>query len=241
MKQVVERDRNKTYYRLLHLPIWIWVFWVLPGHLTLDLYSRGPDRRHWFWLAVVTLGCAWRGLAGRLPGVERRPYVTYYGLDQPNLPYRVICYTAAWIVMLVPFALNLTGLILAGVSGEWRIHELYAWLYYPLALALVAATWFDRTPRARRSTRGEGAEKGWFYVALWTVVPAQLTGWAMWRLGPGLGFAGAELTRARLLEFLTVALAAFLMGVRGKLPRTERYSAPAQLSARFEVQRERND
>ena len=31
MKQAVFRERNKQYYRVLHSPIWIWVFWVLPG------------------------------------------------------------------------------------------------------------------------------------------------------------------------------------------------------------------
>ena len=53
MKKVVERERNKNYYRVLHVPIWIWAFWILPGHLTADLYAHGPDRRHWIWLAVV--------------------------------------------------------------------------------------------------------------------------------------------------------------------------------------------
>ncbi len=52
MKKVVEREKNKNYYRVLHVPIWIWVFWILPGHLTADLYAHGPDRRHWIWLAI---------------------------------------------------------------------------------------------------------------------------------------------------------------------------------------------
>ena len=65
MKQAVFRERNKRYYRVLHTPIWIWVFWVLPGWpLTYDLYTRGPDRRHWIWLAVILVVVAWRGLAG---------------------------------------------------------------------------------------------------------------------------------------------------------------------------------
>src|SRR5262245_61863858 len=54
MKKVVERERNKNYYRVLHVPIWIWAFWILPGNLTADLYAHGPDRRHWIWLAIVT-------------------------------------------------------------------------------------------------------------------------------------------------------------------------------------------
>src|SRR5438093_12775372 len=116
MKRVVERERNKNYYRLLHWPIWIWVFFILPGHLTYALYLRGPDRRHAIWLAVVALICAWQGIAGCLPGVETRPYVTHFGIDQANLPYRVVCYTAAWVDILVPFALNLLGLAIAAVT-----------------------------------------------------------------------------------------------------------------------------
>jgi hypothetical protein len=105
MKKVVERERNKTYYRVLHLPVWIWVFFILPGHLTYDLYLHGPDRRHGIWLTIVVAVCIWRGFAGRLPGVEPQPYIRYYGEDQQNLPYRMVCYTAAWIDLIVPFAL----------------------------------------------------------------------------------------------------------------------------------------
>ncbi|HZI56837.1 MAG TPA: hypothetical protein VFF39_08680, partial [Verrucomicrobiae bacterium] len=87
MKKVVERERNKNYYRVFHVPIWIWVFWILPGHLTADLYAHGPDRRHWIWLAIVTAVCIWRGFAGYLPGGEPRPYITHYGEPKPNLWY----------------------------------------------------------------------------------------------------------------------------------------------------------
>ena len=103
MKRVVTRERNKTYYRVLHVPLWIWVFWILPGNLTLHLYAHGPDRRHLIWLAVVTAVCAWRGAVGRLPGVEPAPYITHYGEDKRNQWYRVVCYTAAWIDLLGPF------------------------------------------------------------------------------------------------------------------------------------------
>src|SRR5688572_4277612 len=140
MKKVVERERNKTYYRVLHLPIWIWVFFVLPGHLTFALYAHGPDRRHAIWLALVIAACIWRGLAGCLPGVEPKPYVTHFGVHQPNLGYRVVCYTAGWIVLLVPFALNLVGMLLAVFTGAWKIDQLYDWLYYPLAALVVLAT-----------------------------------------------------------------------------------------------------
>lgn len=226
MKKIVKRERNKMYYRVLHLPIWVWVFFILPGTLTFDLYTHGPDRRHWVWLGVVTLVCVWRGIAGRLPGVEPRPYVTHFGVDQPNVPYRVVCYTGAWIALLVPFTLNLIGLIVAVATGAWQLERLYAWLYYPLVFVIVAATFLDWTPRARRSTRNEGAERAWLYVAIWTVVPAQLTGWALWRLGPKLGWVGAELDQTRLVGFLIVSALVLVLGISEKLPRTARYYAP---------------
>ncbi len=226
MKKVVKRERNKTYYRILHLPIWFWVFFILPGNLTYELYLRGPDRRHAWWLAAVVLVCVWRGWLGRLPGVEPRPYITHYGVDQPNLPYRVVCYTAAWIDILVPFALNFIGLVLVSVTGVWTLQELYARFYYPLALAVILATVFNWTPRARRTTIYEGAEKAWFYVGIWTVVPAQVAIWGAWRLGGRLGLGPLALGRFRFGVFLFVAGIFFLMGLKQRLPRTGRYHIP---------------
>lgn len=223
MKKAVERERNKGYYRVLHVPIWIWVFFTLPGSLTARFYQHGPSRDHWIWLGLVTAICVWRGWKGRLPGAEPKPYITFYGVDWPNLPYRVICYTAAWVDMLVPFVLNLTGLLVAVASGKWIIPQLYGWPYKVVALAIVAATALNWMPRARRSVKNEGAERAWFYVGVWTAVFTQLAAWGMWRLGPILGLAGTSLIRARLAVFLLVGGTLFALGVAGKLPRTMRY------------------
>jgi len=223
MKKAVERDRNKIYYRILHLPIWIWVFFILPGQMTYILYLQGPNRRHGIWLAMVVAVCVWRGLAGRLPGVEPQPYVKYYGADQLNLPYRVVCYTAAWIDLLVPFALNFFGLILAVITGRWFLAELYTYLYYPLALAITLAAYLNWLPRARRSTKNEEAEKGWFYVAIWTVVPTQVAAWGAWRLGSQLNMTSYELDCLRFTVFVLVGTLLLILGLRGKLPRSKRY------------------
>jgi len=227
MKLNVSREQNTIWYRALHWPIWVWVFFILPDHLTSALFAAGPDSRHGIWLAIVALICIWRGGAGRLPGVERRPYITHFGVDSPNLPYRVICYTAAWIDLLVPMFLNLAGLVIASVVGVYYVEELHSWLYYPLALLVVGATLLDRTPRARRSTRSEGSERAWFYVAAWTVVPAQLTAWGAWRLGESLDLANPGLARLRLACTLLVMAVMVWSGVRGRLPRTARYHAPS--------------
>ncbi|MGH9796303.1 MAG: hypothetical protein ACRD5G_16165 [Candidatus Acidiferrales bacterium] len=225
MKKVVIRERNKTYYRLLHWPIWLWVFFILPGHLTHELFLHGPNRQHGVWLAVVAGLTAWRAWLGRLPGCEFKPYITHYGVHQPNLWYRVVCYTAAWIALLAPFALNAIGLIIASFTGDWILDRLYGWLYYPIALAVATATALDFTPRAKHSTRYEGAERAWFYVAIWTVVPTQLAAWAAWRLAGALGFAGIGLAQARFSVFLACAALFFVLGLRGILPRTARYHA----------------
>lgn len=225
MKRVVEREKNKAYYRMLHLPVWIWVFFVLPGHLTYDLFLHGPDRRHWIWLVLVTAVCIWRGQAGRLPGVEPQPYITHWGVEAPNLPYRVVCYAAAWIDLLVPFVLNLIGLVAAAITGRWMLQQLYFWFYYPFALAVVLATWMDWIPRTRRSTAHEGAERAWFYVAIWTAVASQLAGWVIWRLGARLGMGAMEPAGFRLAAFLAVAGIFVLLGLGGKLGRTPRYYA----------------
>ena len=186
-------------------------------------------------LASVTLVCAWRGYVARLPGCEMRPYITHYGEEKPNLWYRVICYTSAWIDLLVPFTINLIGLVINVVAGKYQIDTLYSSLYYILAGAIVLATVLDITPRARRSTRGEGEEKGWFYIAVWTVVPTQLAGWAMWRLGRFMNLSPAHLGQLRLVAFVAFAAAFFCLGLFGKFPRTQRYIVPKGTISDVEV------
>jgi hypothetical protein len=127
---------------------------------------------------------------------------------------------------LVPFTINLTGLVINFFTGKWMIVSLYRNLYYVLVAAVIVATAVDFTPRARRSTRGEGAEKGWFYVAVWMVVPTQLASWGMWRLGRYFDLSAASLGHVRLVTFIVVAGLFFTLGLLGKFPRTERYHIP---------------
>lgn len=223
MLPAVARTRNKTYYRVLHVPIWIWVFFILPGGLTADLYAHGFDRRHGVWLALVAAACVWRATRGRLPGTENRPYITHYGLKWPNLPYRVVCYTAAWIAILVPWLLNLIGLVVAALTGRWILLQLYGPVYDLLVAAVVLAAALNVLPRARRSIYNEGAERAWFYVGVWTALISQPVAWAMWRL---IAPFGPSLTWLRLAVFLAVSGVVFALGLKGKLPRTARYHVP---------------
>ena len=69
------RERNKLYYRFNHWPIWIFVFFIAPGPMTFALFEHGFDVRILDWLAVVMIGTGIAGLAGKLPGVEPKPYI----------------------------------------------------------------------------------------------------------------------------------------------------------------------
>lgn len=227
MRAAVARTRNKGYYRVLHVPLWIWVFFTLPGGLTAELYARGFNSRHAVWLTLVTAVCIWCAMRGRLPGAEPRPYITHYGLELPNLGYRIVCYTAAWIAIVAPWTLNLIGLLYAAAGGGWIVARLYGLPYDLVAAAVVAVAALDRLPRTRRSIRDEGAERGWFYIGVWTAVISQLAGWAMWRLGGRLGLEPRALTWARLGVFVAVSATVCALGLAGRLPRTERYTVPA--------------
>ncbi|MGH9468130.1 MAG: hypothetical protein ACRD1Y_12330 [Terriglobales bacterium] len=226
MKAAAVRTRNKGYYRVLHVPIWIYVFFTLPGELTASLYAHGFTLRHWVWLAVVAAVCLWRGALGRLPGAEPSPYITHYGLPWPNLGYRIACYTAAWIAIVAPWLLNLIGMILAAASGRWIVQQLYGWPYDAIAVLIVVIAALDRLPRARSTVRNEGAERAWFYIGVWTAILSQLAAWAMWRLGPAMGFSPAALLWARPLVFIVASAILIALGLAGRLPRTRRYHLP---------------
>src|ERR671923_1330002 len=119
------RSRNKAYYRVLHWPIWIFVFFIAPGPLTFDLFERGFDRRMAIWLGTVLLATGIAGLRGALPGVEPRPYIIRFTEDKPNPLYRRVCYTFAWSALVTYAVLNLAGLIDALVNGQWRLRQIY--------------------------------------------------------------------------------------------------------------------
>ena len=126
------RDRNKLHYRFNHWPIWIFVFFIAPGPLTFDLFERGFDSRMILWLAAVLAGTGIAGLRGRLPGVEPAPYIIRFTEDKPNPLYRRVCYTFAWSAAITFAALNITGLVVAIVTGHWYLKQIYAAAYFPI-------------------------------------------------------------------------------------------------------------
>ena len=167
------RDRNKTYYRVLHWPIWIWVFFIAPGPLTFDLFARGFDRRMALWLGAVMVGTGIAGLRGRLPGVEPRPYIIRFTEDRPNPLYRRVCYTFAWSAAVTFAVLNIFGLLSAIATGVWRLRQIYDAAYFPVAGSIWLLGLAGRLPRVMASTKGEGHERRYFYGTVWAVCIAQ--------------------------------------------------------------------
>ncbi|HEX3685546.1 MAG TPA: hypothetical protein VHU83_23635 [Bryobacteraceae bacterium] len=210
------RERNKRYYRFLHWPIWIWVFFLAPGPLTFDLFAHGPSLRNLAWLLCVLLGTGLAGFFGQLPGVEPRPYILHFCEDKPNPLYRRVCYTFAWNALLNFAVLNLAGLAIAVITGAWYLKQIYARAYFPLLLAIVCLGLFGWLPRAGRSTKNEGIERRYFYGAVWAVPLAQALLMLLWKTLPRTHSADL----LKLVAFLLVLLSFGCAAVFGVLPRT---------------------
>lgn len=210
------RTRNKGYYRVLHWPIWIWVFFLTPGPLTFSLFAHGFSRANSLWLAVVLLGTGIAGLYGQMPGCEPAPYILRFDEDKPNPLYRRICYTFAWNAVLNFALLNLAGLLIATITGVWTMKQLYRYGYSPLCAVILLLGALGKLPRVGRSTKHEGTERRYFYGSVWSVTIAQTLLLALWKTLP--------LTRTgslvKLLVFTGTLAAMGLAAHRGALPRT---------------------
>jgi hypothetical protein len=210
------RERNKISYRLAHWPIWIWVFFIAPGPLTFDLFERGFDSRMALWLGLVLVGTGLAGLRGRLPGVEPAPYIIRFTEDRPNPLYRRVCYTLAWSEVVAFAVLNIAGLAYAIYSGEWRLRQMYDVAYFPIVVTiwiLGASGWL---PRVKRSTKGEGHERRFFYGSVWAVCIAQPVLWLLWKILPHTRTADI----AKLAVFIGILMWIGNLARLGLLPRT---------------------
>lgn len=210
------RHRNKTYYRALHWPIWIFVFFIAPGPLTFDLFAHGFDSRMQAWLACVMVGTGIAAVRGQLPGVEPRPYIIRFTEDRPNPLYRRVCYTMAWGEVVAFAALNVAGLAYAAATGEWRLRQMYDTAYFPIAGTVWMLGAVGLLPRVRASTKGEGHERRYFYGSVWAVCVAQPTILVLWKILPVARAADA----LKLFVFLAILAAVGAMARRGILPRT---------------------
>ncbi|HXE79394.1 MAG TPA: hypothetical protein VNK41_01470 [Vicinamibacterales bacterium] len=219
------RTRNKVSYRLYHWPIWIWVFFIAPGPWTFDLFESGFDARLGIWLAVVVVGTGLAGLFGKLPGVEPAPYIIRFTEDKPNPLYRRICYTFAWSAVVSFAVLNMAGLVWAIATGEWRLRQIYDAAYFPLAGTIWLLGAAGILPRVRRSTKGEGHERRYFYGAVWAVCVAQPVLWLLWTVLP----YGRGWDVLKLVVFVGILAYMGKLARRGLLPRT-RPIVPGELA-----------
>jgi hypothetical protein len=210
------RTRNKRYYRVLHWPIWIWVFFLAPGPLTFSLFAHGFGWANSIWLGAVLVGTGIAGIYGQLPGVEPAPYILRFDEDRPNPLYRKVCYTFAWNAVLNFALLNLAGLVIAVATGIWYMKQLYHYVYLPIFVVILALGAAGKLPRVGMSTKGEGYERRYFYGSVWAVTTAQTLLLLLWKTLP--------LTRTgSLVKLVVYAGALGILGwaaSRGTLPRT---------------------
>jgi len=210
------RERNKISYRINHWPIWIFVFFIAPGPMTFALFERGFSGRMLLWLGAVMLGTGIAGLFGKLPGVEPKPYIIRFTEDRPNPLYRRVCYTLAWSEAISFAVLNAAGLIWAIATGEWRLKQIYEVAYLPIAGSIWLLGAFGQLPRVKRSTKGEGHERRYFYGSVWAVCIAQPVLWLLWRTLPRT----RSLDVLKLLVFVAILAWVGNLARRGLLPRT---------------------
>jgi len=210
------RERNTITYRVLHWPVWAWVFFLLPGPLIAGLFHRGFDSRIAAWLACVLAGTAAAAFFGKLPGTETRPYVMFFTEDKPNPVYRRFCYTTAWGVIAAYPAVNITGLLVAIFSGRWMMHQMYAALFVPVMACMWLFGALGKLPRTKPSVQYEGYERRVFYGAVWTVTSAQVVLWGLWKALPRSFAADA----AMLAVFAALMACVGWLAWRGYLPRT---------------------
>ncbi len=178
------RERNTPLYRLAHWPIWIWVFFLAPGPLTFTLFAHGFGPGNLAWLMAVLIGTGIAALRGRLPGVEPQPYILRFDEDKPNPLYRRVCYTFAWNAVLSFALLNLTGLLIAAVTGFWYMKQIYSYAYFPVCATILLLGAAGVLPRVRPSTRGEGTERRYFYGSVWAVTVSQALLLLFWKTLP---------------------------------------------------------
>jgi hypothetical protein len=210
------RAHNKASYRLAHWPIWIFVFFIAPGPMTFSLFEHGFNVRMLAWLSIVLAGTGLAGWLGQLPGVEPQPYILRFTEDRPNPLYRRVCYTLAWSEAVAFALLNIAGLVYAIATGDWRLKQMYAVGYFPIAGTMWVLGALGQLPRVKRSTQGEGHERRYFYGTVWAVSIAQPILWAMWRILPHTRAADT----VKLVAFLGVLAWVGNLARRGLLPRT---------------------
>jgi hypothetical protein len=180
------------------------------------LFEHGPTMRNMAWLAAVLAGTGAAGIRGKLPGVEPAPYILRFTEDRPNPLYRKVCYTFAWSDVITFASLNLAGLAMAAVTGTWYLKQIYQYAYFPLYGLILLLGALGVLPRVRRSTKGEGTERRYFYGSVWAVTLAQTLLMILWKILPRGHFADV----VKLVAYVAALIAVGFCATLGLLPRT---------------------
>ena len=210
------RERNTTVYRICHLPIWIWVFFLAPGPLTFSLFAHGFNRYNGLWLGIVLICVFVAGYFAQLPGCEHGPYIIRFDEDKPNPLYRKICYTFAWNAAINFATLNLVGNAIAVTTGVWYMKQIYQYAYFPILLVVLILGALGQLPRCKRSTRYEGIERRYFYGTVWSVTIAQTVLLILWKTLP----RNHTTDVVKLGVYVVVLALVGALAVKGVLPRT---------------------
>ena len=210
------RTTNTVRYRLAHWPVWVWVYFIAPGPVTAALFAGQAGPWTWLWFVAVLIGTSLAAKSGLLPGTEPAPYILRFGDDLPNPMYRRVCYSVAWSVILTFAIVNMVGVLDVVVTGQWRMREIYAAVYLPVAASIWIIGALGRLPRARRSTKFEGIDRRYFYGSVWVVTISQVVLLVLWKTLP----ATRESDFVKLAAYSGSLLATSLLARYGFLPRT---------------------
>ena len=210
------RERNTTVYRICHLPIWIWVFFLAPGPLTFSLFAHGFTKLNGLWLGVVLVCVAIAGYFAQLPGCEHGPYIIRFDEDKPNPLYRKVCYTFAWNAAVNFALLNLVGSVIAVATGVWYMKQIYSYAYFPILFIVLVLGLLGQLPRVTKSTRYEGIERRYFYGTVWSVTIAQTVLLILWKTLPKTPTTNV----VKLVVYVVVLACVGALSVKGVLPRT---------------------
>jgi len=210
------RTRNTLRYRVAHWPVWVWVYFIVPGPLTAALFAGDASRTTLAWLVLVLLGTATAAAQGLLPGTEPAPYILRFGDALPNPLYRRVNYTVAWSVIVSFATINLVGLIAAVATGRWQMRQTYTAWYLPMVVLIGVLGLLGVLPRARRTTKYEGLDRRYFYGSVWVVTVSQCVLLALWKILPPT----RDNDRWKLIAYATALVVMGLLARYGLLPRS---------------------
>ena len=103
--------------------------------------------------------------------------------------------------------------------------QIYDAAYLPIVLVVWVSGAFGLLPRVRKSTRGEGDERRYFYGLMWAVPVGQGLVWILWRTLP----VSTATNWIKLGTFCGMIAGMGWLAFRGVLPRTRKI-VPGELA-----------